>query len=223
MTKKFTLIELLVVIAIIGILASLLLPALGKARKTAKRAVCTSQLKQIGLKLEMFTSDNDETYPAAYDNSGPTNGYSWDDHFSDYLSAAEKAQDPLDASNLRAKGDKLFRCPSDDLAVDGTGIRRSYSMNGGTTWMNATFLGIGNEQGYAARVSQVSSAANLIAFGERLASGNKRGRGGAAIMGNANDHLGTGVHGRDVFFLFVFCDGHVEYMHKGQAVLKQNR
>lgn len=47
--KKFTLIELLVVVAIIGILASLLMPSLSKAREVTKRAVCASNQKQIGL------------------------------------------------------------------------------------------------------------------------------------------------------------------------------
>ena len=61
--KKFTLIELLVVVAIIGILASILLPALGKAREKGKWAVCVNNVKQIGIGLELYTADNDDFFP----------------------------------------------------------------------------------------------------------------------------------------------------------------
>ncbi len=67
----FTLIELLTVIAIIGILAAILIPVTAKVRESAKRAICTSNLRQIGLSAFLYANENNDRLPVMTEPGWP--------------------------------------------------------------------------------------------------------------------------------------------------------
>jgi prepilin-type N-terminal cleavage/methylation domain-containing protein/prepilin-type processing-associated H-X9-DG protein len=69
----FTLIELLVVIAVIVILASLLLPAISRSKERARSTACISNLRQIGIALQLYVQDHENKMPIMYDALISTN------------------------------------------------------------------------------------------------------------------------------------------------------
>ena len=220
--KRFTLLELLVVVAIIGILASILLPSVSKARASAKRAQCTNNLKQVAIAMEIYVMDHEDYYPPAFTWAGNA---SFDDLMSSYV-GYDLTSDQIDEKPLTSYtfggGETIFQCPEDNLSRD-AGEKRSYSLNGGNPYDTAGYQGLGNEAGGSVTVNQITNTSNTIQLGERFVSNNSIGSNQSAILGNVASHLGKAVHGKSDFFVFSFCDGSVRYLNKEIAKNKQNR
>ena len=136
----FTLIELLVVIAIIAILAAILLPALAAAKNKAMRIQCTSQMKQLGLGFNYFSSDHDEKFPPTAYSANATVQLTWDDYLNQYIGNTDTDLDLLRGITAPDKAPPILRCPADRIpttiayAVDSQ--RRTYAMNwAGPGWV----------------------------------------------------------------------------------------
>jgi prepilin-type N-terminal cleavage/methylation domain-containing protein len=147
-TRAFTLIELLVVIAIIAILASLLLPALGKAKEQGKRAQCLNNLKQLSIVWQLYSGDNNEVF--VQNGSGDLTTPSW--------VQGSFATIPRDATNLTLildpkwslfgpylKSREIYKCPSDTALGTSTKLGqvrvRSYGMNAYVGWAGMAWNG----------------------------------------------------------------------------------
>jgi len=103
MRRAFTLIELLVTIAVIAVLIGIMVPALNKARGSARRTLCASQLRQVGVGLRQYLNDHNDRFPyASYMPSiGP------------YPLAGDRPIFIADVLKPDVGDAKAFQCPND--------------------------------------------------------------------------------------------------------------
>ena len=103
--SAFTLIELLVVIAIIAILAALLLPALARAKESARSAQCLSQMRQIGLAVRLYADDHEDQFPRSQHSAFAHSELPWGRAMAPQLGRTEQTWTNL----LRG----VYHCPAD--------------------------------------------------------------------------------------------------------------
>ena len=198
----FTLIELLVVVAIIAILAAILLPALTKAKEKARIVVCASNLKQIGLAMDLYTNDNNGVYPVHSTWSNLLGGIGTKGYYSS--SSFKFESRPL---NIYLTDPKVSECPSDRGDSLNSGVDNCYEAYGTsylTQWNRYNFR--------TAKVTSATSPARVSDF-ERAPStklllaewpwhGNRK-----LVYKKTQWHN----YGASRTFNTTFADGHVEF------------
>ena len=155
--KKFTLIELLIVVAIIGILVSLLLPSLTKAREASKNVVCKSNLKQIYVSFQTYAKNNNGYFPqTASVSQEDTSLHAWKTSQAEHL----KEQYLSNAFDI-------FYCPMDQKTKQerenhwnwGGGPGANNSVLGYSKWSNKR---ITNTDHYQETLSNVNNDSPLL-------------------------------------------------------------
>jgi prepilin-type N-terminal cleavage/methylation domain-containing protein/prepilin-type processing-associated H-X9-DG protein len=195
--RAFTLIELLVVIAIIGILASLLLPAVVRAKQAAHKIRCVSQLRQLAFALQMYADEHDGEYPAR--RMSPN---SWVYTMKPYY---------LDSS------ENLLRCPSDRFFNN-----RSYLINGWNDYFEAVlspadYLQFQNwswTRGMSE--SAIPDPSETITFGQKAKDSQHVHMDFHQGLGNDLEELNHKSHGRGSNF--AFADSSVRFLSYGKSI-----
>ena len=213
--SAFTLIELLVVIAIIAILAAILFPVFARARENARRASCSSNLKQIGLGILQYTQDYDEKYPARYNDSEAN---SWRRMSFPYVKSTQVYRCPSNTNNNNSRDSLDAALTAAGLPLTAPRFPVSYAINGadnrdlyGTTIARRqAATATAPERPDGAAVAAVGDVARTLLVGEQDFFDFSE----LIPYNGFRGHLGT--------CNFLFADGHVKAIKPIKTITETN-
>ena len=153
----FTLVELLVVIGIIALLISILLPALSKARASAQRLVCLSNMRQVGMAVQQYTIDNNGAFPSLLPRGDVPGSDYWLLMIPPYLASGQMIHDWNSAARIAHFGN----CPTMAATYSAMGL----NPNSWQFAMNWT-LGPSNNVPYWRKISRLKTPTDTIVLSE---------------------------------------------------------
>lgn len=215
--SAFTLIELLVVIAIIAILASLLLPALGRVKAKGQAAYCQNQMRQLGFAHVMYGHDNRGTFPPRTENNR------WPAQLRPVYQDLRVLVCPEDRPKVSRSTPVGTANPAPDSA------RRSYLINGWNDYfLEVLKLPFGSILNRSMTESGILQPSQTIVFGEKVTGSDHfymdcfEGQGNDVDQIERARHLSGGKKSAAGYANYTFADGSARLVKRGQLLYPLN-